>query len=169
MLRSWRDLRYSLIISSRCVPKYKLRRVESRAGWASSLTLGIQRIENALLKELSSNENPDDLISISKVYEQEAVDRKKAGQRYQGYELIKEVAGFKARLQHLAKKRVEETDKRRASHRTNAFLLSTCFLHVEDFLFSHPKRRVQESTSTLATVDRLNALRYIVSIAEPVM
>ena len=131
--------------------------------------LGIQRIENAILKELTSNDNPDHLISISKVYEQEAVDRKNAGQRYKGYELIKEVAGFKARIQRLADKRAEETAKRRASQRTNAFLLSTCFLNQDDFRFSYPERGSQESTLTLATVDRLDALRYIVSIAEAVM
>ena len=131
--------------------------------------LGIQRIEKALLKELSSNDNPDYLRSISKVYEQEAVHRKKAGQRYQGYELIKEVADFKARVQHLAEKRAEETAKRRASQRTNAFLLSTDFLDVEAFQFSIPKWKPQESTLTLATVDRLDVLRYIVSVTEKVI
>ena len=103
------------------------------------------------------------------MYEQEAVDRKKAGQRYQGYELIKEVADFKARVQHLAEKRAVEMARRRASQRTNAFLLSTCFLNEDDFRFSFPEWGSQGSTLTLATVDRLDALRYIVSIAEAVM
>ena len=102
------------------------------------------------------------------MYEQEAVDRKKAGQRYQGYELIKEVADFKARVQHLAGKRAVEMARRGASKRTDAFLLSTCFLNEDDFRFSFPERGSQESTLTLATVDRLDALRYIVSIAEAV-
>ena len=103
------------------------------------------------------------------MYEQEAVDRKKAGQRYKGYELIKEVAGFKARVQHLAEKRAEETAKRRASQWTNAFLLSTYFLDEDDFRLSYPKWGKQESTLTLATVDRLDTLRYIVSIADAVI
>ncbi len=134
------------------------------------LTLGIQRIENAILKQLSRSDNADDLKSISKVYEQEAVERKRAGQRYQGYELIKEVADFKAKVQHLAKKRAEETAKRRSflrsDQRSNSFLLSTCFLDVEDFRYSFPEWRPQESTLTVAIVDKLDALRYIVSIAE---
>ena len=133
------------------------------------LTLGIQRIEKAILKQLSNSNNPDDLRSISRVYEQEAVERKRAGQRYQGYEMIKEVADFKARVQHLAEKRAEETAKRRASQRTNAFLLSTDFLDIEKFQFSIPKRTPQESTLTLATVDRLDALSYIVSVTETVI
>ncbi len=118
------------------------------------------------MKELSSSDNPGDLKIISGVYEKEAVDRKRAGQRYQGYELVKEVADFKARVQHLAEERAEETAKRRASQRTHAFLLSTDFLDVEKFRFSVPKWRPQESTLTLATVDRLDVLRYIVSVAE---
>ena len=103
------------------------------------------------------------------MYEQEAVERKRAGQRYQGYELIKEVADFKARVQHLAKRRAEETAKRRVLQRSNAFLLSTCFLDVDEFRYSFPERRPQKSTLTLATVDRLDTLRYIVSIAETVI
>ena len=118
------------------------------------------------MKELSSNDNPDHLRSISDVYKQEAVERKRAGQRYRGYELIKEVADFKARVQHLAEKRAEETAKRKASQRTNAFLLSTAFLKIEEFQYDIPESWDPEGTLTLATVDRLDALRYIVSVAE---
>ena len=125
--------------------------------------VGIQRIEKAILKQFSNSDNPDDLKSISKVYGQEVEDRKKAGQRYQGYELIKEVFDFKARVQHLARKRAEETTKRRVSRRSNAFLLSTRFLDVNDFRYT-PARDPKESTLALATVEKLNALRYVVSI-----
>ena len=128
-----------------------------------SLTLGIQRIEKAILKQLSNSDNPDDLKSISRVYEQEVEDRKRAGQRYQGYELIKEVFDFKARVQHLARKRADETTKRKVSRRSNAFLLSTRFLDVNDFRYT-PARDPKESTLALATVEKLNALRYVVSI-----
>ena len=103
------------------------------------------------------------------MYEEEVIDRKKAGRRYQGYELIKEVAGFKARVQHLAEKRAEETTKRRASQRTNPFLLSTRFLDMDDFRLAYPEWPAWgavENALTLATVDRLDALRYIVCIAE---
>ena len=103
------------------------------------------------------------------MYEQEAVERKRAGQRYRGYELIKEVANFKARVQHLAKKRADETIKRRASQRTDPFLLSTCFLNMDEIRYSLPEWGLREGTLTLATVDRLDALRYIVSIAETVI
>ena len=146
-------------------------------GLGISLTLGTQRIENAILQELFGNDNPNHLRSISKVYEQEVVDRKKAGQRYQGYELIKEVAGFKARVQHLAEKRAEETAKRRASQRTNPFLLSSSFLDMDDFRLGYPEFEAGanpvnlwggENALSLATVDRLDALRYIVCIAETV-
>ena len=115
---------------------------------------------------MSTSDNPDDLRSISRVYEQEAVERKRAGQRYQGYELIKEVADFKARVQLLATQRAEETAKRRASRRSNAFLLSRKFLKMDEFQYRSPGRRPQESTLTLATADKLDALRYIVSVAE---
>ena len=131
-----------------------------------SLTLGIQRIEKAILKQLSNSDNPDDLKSISRVYEQEVEDRKRAGKRYQGYELIKEVSDFKATVQHLAKKRAEETAKHRNSRRSNAFLLSTRFLELKEFRFDSPLWKPQESTLTLATVDKLDALRYVVSKAE---
>ena len=131
---------------------------------AKSLKLGSQRIEKAILKQLSNSDNPDDLKSISRVYGQEVEDRKRAGQRYQGYELIKEVVDFKARVQHLARKRVEETAKRRVSRRSNAFLLSTRFLDVNDFRYNTPAWDPQSSTLTLATVEKLNALRYVVSI-----
>ena len=39
----------------------------------------------------------------------------------------------------------------------------------DDFQFRFPERGSQESNLTLATVDRLNALRYIVSTAEAAM
>lgn len=116
------------------------------------------------MKQLSNSDNPDDLESISRVYEQEVEDRKRAGQRYQGYELIKEVFDFKARVQHLARKRAEETAKRRVSQRSNAFLLSTRFLDVNEFQYYSPFLDPQESTLTLATVEKLDALRYVVSI-----
>ena len=128
--------------------------------------MGIQRIENAMLRQLSNSDNPGDLMSISKVYEQEAVERKRAGQRYRGYELIKEVAEFTARVQDLANRRADETTRRRASQQSTAFLLSTFFLDVEEYRFDFSEPKI--STLTLATVDRLNALRYIVSTAETV-
>ena len=134
---------------------------------AKSLMLEIQRIEKAILKQLSDSDNPDDLESISRVYEQEVEDRKRAGQRYQGYELIKEIFDFKARVQHLARKRAEETAKRRVSRQSNAFLLSTRFLDINEFRYESPAWDPQESTVTLATVDKLHALRYVVSKAEP--
>ena len=112
------------------------------------------------MKELSDNDDPYHLRSISEVYEQEVVKRKKAGQRYQGYELIKEVASFKARVQDLADRRAEEMFER-----SEAFLLSTCFLDVNEFKLEG-KRFGEPPTLNLASVDRLDALRYIVSIAE---
>lgn len=133
---------------------------------AKSLTLGIQRIEKAVLKQLFNSDNPDDPKSVSRVYEQEVEDRKRAGQRYQGYELIKEVFDFKARVQHLARRRAEERAKRRVSRRSNAFLLSTRFLDMNEFQYESPAWGPQESTLTLATVDKLDTLRYVVSIAE---
>ena len=102
------------------------------------------------------------------MYEQEAVDRKKAGKRYQGYELIKEVAGFKARVQRLAERRAEETTRRRALQQTDQFLLSTCFLDVNEFKYDFGGWRSPRNTLTLASMDRLDALCYIVSIAETV-
>ena len=112
------------------------------------------------MKELSDNDDPYHLKSISEVYEQEAVKRKKAGKRYRGYDLIKEVASFKARVQDLADRRAGETIKR-----SEAFLLSTCFLDMNEFNLEG-KRFGESPTLNLASVDRLDALRYIVSIAE---
>ena len=136
---------------------------------AKSLNLGSQRIEKAILKQLSNSDNLDDLESISRVYGQEVEDRKRAGQRYQGYELIKEVVDFKARVQHLAETRAKQTAKRRASKETNAFLLSTCFLKVDDFQYDSPASDTQASTLTLATIEKLHALRYVVSIAKTII
>ena len=131
-----------------------------------ALTLGIKRIEIAILKQFSNSDNPADLKSIIKVYGQEVEARKKAGQRYQGYELIKEVFDFKARVQHLARKRAEETAKRRYSLGSKAFLLSTCFLEMDDFQYDSSALDTQGSTLTLAMVKKPDALRYVVSIAE---
>ena len=128
-----------------------------------------QRIEKAILKQLSNSNNPDDLKSISRVYEEEVKDRKRAGQRYQGYELIQEVFDFKARIQQLARKRAKEMTKRRASGRSTVFLFSKPFLNVNEFRYDWPRGGHLESTLTLATVEKLGALHYVVSIAETII
>ena len=93
---------------------------------------------------------------------EEARRRRRAGQRYRGHELIKDVADFKARVKFLAAKRVDETKRRIPS--VKPFLLSRFFWNEEDLRLGAARWKFMEGEATLAIEKSANAVRYIVSI-----
>ena len=123
----------------------------------------LQKIERAMLKQVSDNDNPTDLENVSKIYGEEAVRRRKTGQRHEGYELVKEAAEFKARVQALAAKRAQLAAQRAQSRLSKAFLLSACFLDEQDFRYGVHRWAFQSGDSTLAVDNKASLLRYIVS------
>ena len=125
--------------------------------------ISLQKIERAMLKQVSDNDNPTDLENVSKIYGEEAERRRKAGQRHQGYELVKEAAEFKARVQALATKRAQLAATRRQSRLSKAFLLSARFLDEQDFLYNNPRWEFQNGDSTVAFDIKASLVRYIVS------
>ena len=125
--------------------------------------MNVQKIERAMLKQVSDNDNPTNLENVSKIYGEEAERRRKAGQRHQGYELVKEAAEFKARVQALAAKRAQLAFERGQSRPPKAFLLSASFLHEQDFRYGAQRWAFQNGDSTLAIDTKASLVRYIVS------
>ena len=127
---------------------------------SSSNLTNAQKIERALLSQVSVNQDPDDLKQLSKVMGEEASRLREAGQRYRGHELIKHVADFKARVKLLADKRADETFKRKVSSNRRSFLLSSSFWNKEDFELGAAG---WDGGSTLALEKSVHRIRYIVS------
>ena len=102
---------------------------------------------------------------MSKVYGEEADRKRKAGQRYSGYELIKDVANYKARVRSLASRRAQETERRRSSINPKSFLLSNQFLDEQDYEYGADRWKLMNGMSSLAIRKKAHAMYYIVGIA----
>ena len=130
--------------------------------WDHLLT-PMQKIERALLNQISISDDSTQLMSMGKVYGEEAARKRKAGQRYSGYELIKDVANYKARIRSLAIQRSQETQKRQSSS-TNAksFLLSNRFLDEQDYEYGADRWKFTNGRSSLAIKKQAHVMYYIV-------
>ena len=128
---------------------------------SSSGLTSTQKIERASLNQVFATQDPAYLQQLSKVMAEEATRRRKAGQRYHGHELIKDVADFKARVKLLAAARVHETNKRKTS---SSFLLSSSFCNQKDFRLGAPRWEYMKGEATLAIDEPARLVRYIVSI-----
>ena len=91
-----------------------------------------KQLERALPSHVSSNRDPRNLETVSKVYGEEIERRQKAGQKAQGLELIRDIAAFKARAQHLVKRR-HELQEEKPELIEKSFLMSGNYLDFEDF------------------------------------
>lgn len=96
------------------------------------------------------------------MYGEEVEKRRKAGQQAKGPELIRDIAAFKARAQHLVRKRYELLEKRRNSNQENPFLLSGSYLNVEDFKIKEALGGARSTKVSLAVEKKAQKARYIV-------
>lgn len=104
------------------------------------------------------------LQSVGKVYGEEAIRRRTAGRRHQGYELVQEVADFKAEVYALKSKRARETAERKRAGSETAFLLSAQFWDIEDLDYRFDRWQFADGQSTLAIETKRSLVRYIVSV-----
>ena len=115
------------------------------------------------MKQVAEHKDTTMLQSVSKIYGEEAKRRRDKGQRHQGYELVQDVAGFKAEVQALSLKRARETARRKRSGLNNAFLLSARFQKEQDLNYKARKWQFADGKSTLAVENKNHLIRYIVS------
>ena len=113
-------------------------------------------------EHISSNQNPESLEVVGRVYNKEIDRRRQAGQDIGGAELIRDIAVFKARAQYLAGKRQTLLQKRRASGNENSFLLSGKYLECQDFEVLKGFLSGEDTILSLAMDKRLKKARYIV-------
>lgn len=123
----------------------------------------VQKIEKALLNQISVSDDPSQLRDLSKVYGEEATRRRITGQRHRNYELIKDVADYKARVRSLAVQRAQETKKRNGIAGAKAFLLSSRFLNAEDYAYGAARWAFMKGKSSLAFKKQAYVMCYIVS------
>ncbi|KAL8784401.1 MAG: hypothetical protein Q9195_009066 [Heterodermia aff. obscurata] len=119
-----------------------IEHVDSLFKMCSANLTSAQKIERASLNQVSVTQDPIYLQQLSKVMGEEASRRRKAGQRYRGDELAKDVADFKARVRLLA-------------------AASTFFKDEEDFEFGDKTWKFTHDGSTLAFEKSSNLIRYI--------
>ena len=122
-----------------------------------------QKIERALLQQVAETEDITMLQGISTVYGEEAERGREKGQRHQGYDLVQEVAAFKAEIRALWLERAQETRKRKQSELNNVFLLTARHLNEQDFACKPHNWAFADSTQTLAIETKSRLVRYIVS------
>lgn len=108
---------------------------------------------------VTGNKDPASLEILSKVYGEEADRRRKAGQSHQGYELVRDVASFKARVQALAAKRSEKAAERQRAKKYAPFLFSARFWGKDDFEILNSSK----NGFRLAVYKKECKTRYIVS------
>lgn len=113
---------------------------------------------------VSGNRDAASLQIVSTVYGEEAERRRRAGQRHQGYELISEIAAFKARAQNLAAKRRQKEAQRRRANQMTSFLFSGRFWEIEDFEFCQDIGQPRSANMKLAVDKKELSTRYIVSL-----
>lgn len=113
---------------------------------------------------VSGNRDATSLQIVSTVYGEEAERRRKAGQRHQGYELISEIAAFKARAQNLAAKRRKKEVQRRRANQMTSFLFSGRFWELQDFEICQDVGQAQSASLKLAMDRKELSTRYIVSL-----
>ena len=114
------------------------------------------------MNQISISDDSSQLRNIGRVYGDEAARKRKAGQRYSGYELIKDVANYKARVRSLALQRAQETEKRQSSMNAKSFLLSNRFLDEQDYEYGADKWKFMNGMSSLAIKKQAHVLYYIV-------
>ncbi|KAL6719728.1 hypothetical protein ACLMJK_001649 [Lecanora helva] len=91
------------------------------------------QIDRGLPGHISSNQDPDSLEVVSRVYDKEVKERQKIGRDVEGTELIRDIAAFKARVQKLAKIRSNELKEGKDLGRRKSFLLKGGYLEQRDF------------------------------------
>ncbi|KAL8795100.1 MAG: hypothetical protein Q9195_002397 [Heterodermia aff. obscurata] len=119
------------------------------------------QLERALPSHVSSNQDPINLETVSRVYGEEIKRRHKAGQQAQGLELIRDIAAFKARAQQLVKRRYRAHEERRRSNKEKSFLLSGDYLDVQEFDIKDNSSASGSTEVTLAISKRVRKTRYI--------
>ena len=126
-------------------------------------------IHMSLLGDAAGSSQIMDLETMRNIYEEEANRRREKGQSYQEYELVKDVAGFKARVQTLTEKRAHLLEERlRNKENPGAFLLSNGsvrFWNKRDVRYGEDRWEFREGNSTLAINDKDQLIHYIVSVS----
>ncbi|KAL8759096.1 MAG: hypothetical protein Q9184_003721 [Pyrenodesmia sp. 2 TL-2023] len=120
-----------------------------------------EKIERALLQQVAENKDVATLQQVSKVYGEEAGKRRRRGVRHQGYDLVREVADFKAKVQALSSTRARETSKRQQSGRPNPFLLRANRLDAQDLTYQYPHWQFADGKATLAKKRNSELTRYV--------
>ncbi|KAL8925833.1 MAG: hypothetical protein Q9208_003330 [Pyrenodesmia sp. 3 TL-2023] len=129
--------------------------------WRICSELQAEKIERALLLKVAENDDVTTLQQVSKVYGDEAEKRRRKGQRYQGYDLVREAADFKARVHTLSSDRAYKTSKRRRSGVTNPFLLSANYLDARELTYKHPHWQFADGKATLAATRDYRLVHYV--------
>lgn len=119
------------------------------------------------MEQVAKHDDATILRSVSEVYGEEAGRRRSTGQRHQGYDLVREVAGFKAEVRALSDERAQTTARRKHSGRSNTFLLNARFWSSEELQYEVPRWEFAKGNSTLAVEKGPDLVRYIVSLAIP--
>ena len=118
------------------------------------------------MNQVSNIEDPDQLNHLSKVYGEEADRRRHGGQRHRGYELIRDVADYKARVRSLATKRIQVTwERKKTSDDTTAFLLSSRFWDAKHLRFGMNRWKFMNGKATMAIDVRKSNVYYLVTIS----
>lgn len=113
---------------------------------------------------MAENNNVAILQQLSKIYGEEAEKRRRKGQRHQGYDLVREVADFKAEVQALSSKRARETLKRKQSGMTNVFQLRANTLDAQDLTYNYHRWQFADRRATLAFERSRELVHYVVRI-----
>ena len=114
------------------------------------------------MNQISICNDSSQLRDIGRVYGDEAARKRKAGQRYSGYELIKDIANYKARVRSLALQRAQETEKRQSSMNAKSFLLSNRFLDEQDYEYGADRWRFMNGLASLAIKKQAHVMYYVV-------
>lgn len=156
----WRNSGNILLVCAISAPKPKQMLVIVQVTNDKMLISKLQKIDRAMPNNVTGNKDPASLQLVSKVYGEEADRRREAGQSNQGYELIRDVASFKARVQALAAKRYEKVVERQRAKKFAPFLFSARFWNKDDFeIFNSSKNGFR-----LAVNKKECKARYIVSL-----
>ncbi|KAL8899021.1 MAG: hypothetical protein Q9207_006402 [Kuettlingeria erythrocarpa] len=132
--------------------------------WKTFSAAHAKNIERSLLQQVAENNDIAVLKQISKIYGEEAGKRRKYGQRHQGYDLVRELADFKAEVQDLSLRRARDTLKRKLSGMTSHCLLSANILDPQELTYNQPTQRnwpFADGNATLAVKKNGGTARYI--------
>ena len=125
-------------------------------------------IHMSMLASVAERSHVAHLRTTSEVYGGEAERRRKSGQPYKDYELVKDVAEFKANVHALAEKRARRTaESSRIVMTPPAFLIgggTARFWKEQEFEF---RWGYKTDKLTLATESKKLLFRYVVSAESP--